>query len=62
MWTDTQADTERELSPHGSFSHFYGAFLPGFLWPIMISPVQSLYLIYLRVLPCAYASLSQDGF
>ena len=61
--THRQTQKERELSPCGSFSHFYGAFLPDFLWPIiMISLVQSLYLVYLRVLPCAYASLSQDGF
>ena len=58
MWTDTQADTERELSSRGSFSHFYGAFLPGFLWPvILLCLVPSLYLVYFRNLLWGHAQL-----
>ena len=62
MWTDTQvnSETERvtELHPHGSVNYFYGAFLPGFLWPIiLIFLVLSLYLVYLRVLSCLGAHL-----
>ena len=39
MWIDTQAHSEGEsLSshPHGSLNYFYGAFLPGFLWPTIL--------------------------
>ena len=58
MWIDTQAGSERELCPRGSFNHFYGAFLPGFLWPIiLLCLVVSLYLVYLRVLPCVRVHL-----
>ena len=57
VWTDTQVNSERErvteLHPHGSVSYFYGAFLPGFLWPIiLIFLVHSPYLVYLKNLPC----------
>ena len=44
---------ERESCPRGSLNHLYGAFLPGFLWPItLLCLALSLYLVYLRVLPC----------
>ena len=53
MWIDTRMDSERELCPCGSLNHLHGAFLPGFLWPIiLLCLVLSLFLIYLRVLPC----------
>ena len=49
----------RESLPRGSLNHFYGAFLPSFLWPIiLICLVPSLYLVYLRILPCVHAHLS----
>ena len=42
-----------ELLPHGSLNHLDGAFLLGFLWPIiMICLVHSPYLAYLRILLC----------
>ena len=51
------------LGPCGSLNYFCGLFLPGFLWPIiLICLVHSSYLVYLRILPCVHASLSQDGF
>ena len=50
--------SERELRPHGTLKHFYGAFLLGFLWPItLLCLVLSLYLVYLRVLPCVHMHL-----
>ena len=53
MCGQTWIDSEREFCPHGSSVHFYGIFLQGFLWPItQICLVLSLYLVYLRVLPC----------
>ena len=37
MWTDTQADSERESCPSGSLNHFYGIFFHlGVLWPIIL--------------------------
>ena len=58
MWIDTQVGSERESCPRGSLNHLYGAFLPGFLWPIiLLCLVLSLYLVYLRVLPCMRAYL-----
>ena len=37
----------------GSLNHVYGLFLPVFLWPIiLIYLVHSLYLVYLKILPC----------
>ena len=52
MWIDTRMDLERELCPRGSLNHLHGAFLPGFLWPIiLLCLVLSLFLIYLGVLP-----------
>ena len=42
-----------ELHPHDSLNHLDGAFLLGFLWPIiMICLVHSPYLAYLRILLC----------
>ena len=61
--THTHVGSENESHPHGSWNHFYGAYLPGFIWPIIsLCLVLSLKLVYLRVLPCVHASLSQDGF
>ena len=58
VWIDTQVGSERESCPRGSLNHLYGAFLPGFLWPIiLLCLVLSLYLVYLRVLPCMRAYL-----
>ena len=58
MWIDTQAGSESESRPRGSLNHFYGAFLPGFLWPIiLLCLVLSLYLVYLSVLPCVCTHL-----
>ena len=49
----TQGERGAESQPHGSLNYFYGAFLPGFLWPvILICLVQSPDLVYLRNLPC----------
>ena len=54
----------RRRVPHGSLNYLHGAFLLGFLWPIiLICLVRSAHLVYLGVLPvCVHASLSQDGF
>ena len=53
MRIDTGVDPEREPRPQGSLKHLHGAFLPGFLWPIiLLCLVLSPYLVYLRVLPC----------
>ena len=58
MWIDTQVDPEREWRPCGSLNHLHGAFLPGFLWPIiLICLVLSPYLVHLRILPCVLAQL-----
>ena len=47
-----------ESRPRGSLNHFYGTFLPGFLWPIiLLCLVLSPYLVHLRVLPCVRAHL-----
>lgn len=54
LWTDTQADSERESCPSGSLNHFYGTFFHlGVLWPIiLICLVLSPYLVNLRNFPC----------
>ena len=53
LWTGTEAGSKTESRFCGGLNHSYGAFLPGFLWPIiLICLVQSLYLVYLRNLPC----------
>ena len=58
MWIDTQVGSERELSPRDSLNHLYEAFLPGFLWPILLlCLVLSPNLVYLRVLPCVRVHL-----
>ena len=44
-----------ESHPRANLNYFYGTFLLGFLWPIiMICLVHSPYLIYLRIFPCVY--------
>ena len=59
MWIDTQANSEGESHPCGRIDHLYGAFLLGFLWPIiLICLVLSLYLVYRRILPCVHERLS----
>ena len=56
MWIDTRADSEKELRLRGSLNHLHGAFLLGFLWPIiLLCLVLSLYLVYFSVLPCVHA-------
>ena len=58
MWIDKRVDSERELRPRGSLNHLYGAFLPGFLWPIiLLCLVLSSYLVYLRVPLCVCVNL-----
>ena len=59
----THGWAQRESCPRGSLNHLYGAFLLGFLWPIILLCLAlSPYLVYLRVLLCVRASLSQDAF
>ena len=36
VWIDTQADSVAEVHPHGSLNHLRGAFLPVFLWLIIL--------------------------
>ena len=51
MQIDTQW-AQRESHSCGGLNHFYGTFLPVFLWPIiLICLVQSPHLVYLRVFP-----------
>ena len=54
MQTDTQVGSGRQS---GGLNYFYGALLLGFLWPIMLCLVLSLYWGYLRVLICVCACL-----
>ena len=55
MQTDMQVGSGRQ---NGSLNYFYGAFLLGFLWPvILLCLVLSLYMVYLGVLPCVHAYL-----
>ena len=43
---------------HLSLNQFYGAFLPGFLWPIIfLCLVLSLHLVYIRILPYVHTQL-----
>ena len=53
-----------ESRPSGNLNYFYGEFLPGFFWPIiLICLVCSPYLVYLGPPPmCVHTFLSQDGF
>ena len=54
MWIDTWAASEIQ----GDLNHFYGAFLLGFLWPmILVCLVLSPYLVYLSILPRMRAHL-----
>ena len=42
----------------GSLNYLYGAFLSGFLWPIiLICLVHSPYLVYLGLLPCVHTHI-----
>ena len=44
-----------QLHLHSSLNHLYGAFLPGFLWPIiLICLVHTPCLVYLRIFPCVH--------
>ena len=60
----TWAGSERQLCLRGSLNHLYGAFLLGFLWPvILLCLALSPYLVITQGPPlCVSASLSQDGF
>lgn len=60
LWTDTQADSERESCPSGSLNHFYGTFFHlGVLWPIiLICLVENPYCEHFRILPHVHAHLS----
>ena len=52
----------RESRSSGGLNHLQGTFFPGLLQPIILTClVLSPCLVYLRVLPCVRASLSQDG-
>ena len=43
----------RELCLCGGLNRFYGAFLPIFLWPIILLGLVLIpYLVYFRILPC----------
>ena len=47
-----------ESHPWDSLIYCYGAFLWGFLWPIIVIFLAlSLYLVYLRILPCMFVHL-----
>ena len=63
----TRVSPERELHPYRSVNHSYGAFLPGFLWPVILLCLArwiwiNPYLVYRKVLPCMGTYLGQDGF
>ena len=55
MWIDRWADPEKEspwVAPSCSLYYFYGAFLPGFLWSvILVCLVHGPYLVHLGALP-----------
>ena len=52
----------RESCPHGGLNHLCGAFLSGFLWPvILICQILSSYLANLRILPCMHFSAKMDS-
>ena len=58
MYLDTQANLGSW--PHGSLNHFFGVFVPDFLWPVtLLCLVLSLYLVYLRVLPHVHVHICQ---
>ena len=53
----------RVFQNHSSLNDFYGTFLPGFLWPIiLIYLVLNPYLVYLRILPYVHMHLSEHRF
>ena len=54
----TWVGSERQLHPRGGLNHLHGAFLLGFLWPVILPClVLSPYLVYLRILPCVHMYL-----
>ena len=58
--THGRAQRERGIESHpwDSLIYCYGAFLWGFFWPIiLICLALSLYLVYVRILPCMYVHL-----
>ena len=58
VWIDTRVVSERKSCPRGGLNPFYGAFILGFLWPvILLCLILSPYLVYLRVLPCVHMYL-----
>ena len=62
MWIDTLPLSLLCVYPHGSLNYSV-VFLLGFLQPfILICLVHGRYLMFLRILSYAHASLSQDGF
>ena len=58
----------RESCPQGSLNHFYGSFILGFLWPVillcLVLRLSSKFVLRLSQGPpmCVHVSLSQDGF
>ena len=64
VWIDTRVVSERKSCPRGGLNPFYGAFILGFLWPvILLCLVLSPYLVCLRVLPyvCTQLSAKKDS-
>lgn len=62
VWTETPTGRLREsvpeLCPRGSVNYYNEASLPAFLWlVIMVRPVHSPYLVYLRILLCVRTCL-----
>ena len=52
LWIDTRVVSERKSCPHGGLNPFYGAFILGFLWPvILLCLVPSPCLLCIRILP-----------
>ena len=57
MWINKWADSEGE-SLSGGLNYLYGAFLLGFIRPIiLICLVHNPYLVYLRILSCVHTHL-----
>ena len=63
MHISTLSDSERMLCPHDSLNHFYGAFLLGLLWPVILTCLilSPMFVISQDPPICAHVSLSQDG-
>ena len=60
VYIDIRANSGRvtESRPHSGLNYFYGAFLLGFIWPIiLICLVHSPDWMYLRILPCVHVHL-----